>query len=1084
MDDAKRKIIQENLDTLDYLKGTGVISTHKRKLADERYLFISTGGNGHKLLTTLRHQLEWQVDASEVAKKIRFLAVDTCHKEMEDLKLEGFDATEFLKLPHEGAHESIAPTKITPQMKQWIYPDLYSKTGGMAKSSPSLSGFDTTGAGAWRQPGRVRLCQPNTLEMLTSTLKTAIHTLAVGKSLGARLNVFFLAGLAGGTGSGTIVDLAFLARHIIKEKFPALYKDTQVSAYLLLPSACGTDDNTKGDRNAYAALKEIDYFMGLQERGETYCEQYKNGYDVEISENIFDFCTLVEGIADGGILYDDPADTARHVTANSILNLITVPEAKPGEVRPFLVDAFLSNKTQQVGTAVKDHSHRDWPRNANYTYNVIGYSCCVVPIDLITVCVAKEVFDQVWELFERCGEVTEQDVDDFLDSCMLRPAQLHKLASRKTIEQCIVAQADAWFQKKGPYYMVNLIDAAIDVIKTDYILTAERKSTRLDFNGTWAKTARRYHLIVDEILLPMNNKWYHVYTEVIDRLKELLKENAELLTETAKFESVFKQSFHWSPIDLTRGKNASNTIKKYLDNLIPEREIKSKADRFIKQMCSMKDVWTQLEPPKGKNMAAFEVAQFIRKFVEEEFTDCINTTMEDFLIKLYSGDPNARVPELSPEDDPRGYQPVKEAAETIVQRLSQEASAMVQTSDNFYLNDCASNVYITVPDGCKLLPDAIADYASSNNITSKRDIYCSSSKSEVVLYRIYAGVPAWALNWIDQAERSYEIDPEECGLHIEQYRDGWKWSDFPSLSFEYDLSESGQNRRRREQKLINLAEADLERARELGLVECIPGAGVEEYELRLLKSTQMDSDALWPRISLPADRECSRAELYAQMEEAGLIRRVPLKYVNAEINTTEDPIPEKLGWELAFKSLRHMMKTWNALKSSFDLISELTAKLDKHNTAVRILKRAEERQMTFLACLAHGLLQYRPARQRWYSYVGNETPLGDELEKPFERECKEYYGAQAFYMLEDADYQTFADAVSLKEHGMTDEEMLKMRDQRKQLKSTYAFLRKQVNVSDEPDIRFPMASEKFEKALGADKCKEIRDFYDWIIDNM
>ena len=129
MDDAKRKIIQENLDTLDYLKGTGVISTHKRKLADERYLFISTGGNGHKLLTTLRHQLEWQVDASEVAKKIRFLAVDTCHKEMEDLKLEGFDATEFLKLPHEGAHESIAPTKITPQMKQWIYPDLYSNRG-------------------------------------------------------------------------------------------------------------------------------------------------------------------------------------------------------------------------------------------------------------------------------------------------------------------------------------------------------------------------------------------------------------------------------------------------------------------------------------------------------------------------------------------------------------------------------------------------------------------------------------------------------------------------------------------------------------------------------------------------------------------------------------------------------------------------------------------------------------------------------------------------------------------------------------------------------------------------------------------
>lgn len=35
MDSAKKKIIEENLNTLDYLKGTGIISTHKRKLADE-----------------------------------------------------------------------------------------------------------------------------------------------------------------------------------------------------------------------------------------------------------------------------------------------------------------------------------------------------------------------------------------------------------------------------------------------------------------------------------------------------------------------------------------------------------------------------------------------------------------------------------------------------------------------------------------------------------------------------------------------------------------------------------------------------------------------------------------------------------------------------------------------------------------------------------------------------------------------------------------------------------------------------------------------------------------------------------------
>ena len=213
MNDTHIKRVKANLNTLDYLEGTGVISTHKRKLANELFLFISCGGNGHKSLCALRRQLEWKVDPQELADKVAFLALDATYKELDELQEKyGFDSTEVLKIPFEGAHESINPATISPQMRAWVDPELYKVTGGMAITVPAQSGFDSTGASAWRQPGRVRLSQPNTIAALTAALTAALNRLLKGKPAGMRLNVFFLSGLAGGTSGGTIVDVPFLTR--------------------------------------------------------------------------------------------------------------------------------------------------------------------------------------------------------------------------------------------------------------------------------------------------------------------------------------------------------------------------------------------------------------------------------------------------------------------------------------------------------------------------------------------------------------------------------------------------------------------------------------------------------------------------------------------------------------------------------------------------------------------------------------------------------------------------------------------------------------------------------------------------------
>ena len=1101
MNDAQKRKVEANLKTLDYLEGTGVISTHKRKLADEVFLFISSGGNGHKTLCTIRDQLRWKVDPLELAEKTAFLAVDAAHKELDELENErGFDSTEVLRLPYEGAHESINPAKISPQMKAWVDPKLYDETGGMAITAPSQSGFDETGAGAWRQPGRVRLCQPNTIAALTSGLTTAINRLLVGKPASVRLNVFFLAGLAGGTGSGTMVDLPFLTRQIIFNISEDRYKHTGVSAYLMLPSACGNEPDPvrkkKGNRNAYAALKEIDYFMGLQSRGEVFRHQYGT-FDVEIKENIFDFCTLVEGIADGGVFFGDPADTARKVVANSILNLISTTEAKAGS-KPFLVDSFLSNRTALSGEAVGHQSHRVFPRDANYCYNVIGYSSCVVPIDLMTVYVANKVFSKVWEKFEKCGEADSEAAEQFLLDANLSPQDVKALLSDKQeLRKRFEEHADKEFKKKGPYYMVNLMDKLHSVLyDTGKFVNYAASRTKGLFGRTnqdWADTEKWYRKLDEKKILPMGTGLYNVYTFVIKELQRLLEKNAGLLTDSREHEAMFRRSFSWSPIDLTGGANATTVVMSYLDDLIPEKEVTRKSEKFVDLLYSKRDEWTQLDPPQGKSQAAFDAAKIIRDFIQEEFGEVVNATMENFLVKLYSGDKDAVVPELPPEQDPNSHKPLQTAAETLVKQLGMNASPLLRTRESFSLDSCGCNKYLTVPDGCKWLDQHIEKYATSHGVVDPGSVYRSSAREEIVLYRLYICVPAWALSWVEQAEKDYESNPHEVGFHMEHGENGRDWSRFPNLVNqtlfhgqipEWDL---------READLAKEAAEDLKKARDLGMVvRTNPTAtgATAEYALYLPNSGAVAADLL-AAAELDDSKSCTMEELCgiladrkirdARGLEKPAMRREDLKYVNQVMTTTDNPAPADLGERLAESGLRRKMAVWTELKADFPTSEELKQLLEAHNAAVAIKAKSGERKQTFVDCLSSGLIEYNKRRQCWNMELGDEKSLGGKLSSRLERDCKEYYAAQAFYALSQEDYKSFTDALSDQEDNATDAELEAIQARQAELKAYLKEIRALKKESDELGIAYPMASRDFEEEAGSELAEEIRKFYDWLI---
>lgn len=75
---------------------------------------------------------------------------------------------------------------------------------------------------------------------------------------GAGIDVYVIGSLAGGTGSGTFIDMGFLLQKIL----PAI--DHKIYAVLFLPWVFkGLPITHRIEMNAYAALKEIDYYMSL-----------------------------------------------------------------------------------------------------------------------------------------------------------------------------------------------------------------------------------------------------------------------------------------------------------------------------------------------------------------------------------------------------------------------------------------------------------------------------------------------------------------------------------------------------------------------------------------------------------------------------------------------------------------------------------------------------------------------------------------------------------------------------------------------------------------------------------------------------
>ena len=408
-------------DSFNLQKGGALFDPVKAQLsANSEYIFISLGGMGLATLSRIKTKIVRECDVPTTTK-VTYLALDTDTDLMNTFKKEHQDfvalANNECVLLQEGvpsnALELNQRGQLSQTIKDWLNPDLNHT-------------IDRHGASGIRQVGRFFLSYNSNF----TTTKAALQRISPAQ--GREVYVYFICGIAGGTGSGGFVDMAYL----IRETFKLHGGDAtrHFKGFLYLPDTRKVSDATTRQnqyRNGCAALKELNYFMNLKNAGKgtttnsqdltaKYSYTYPSGENITSNENIFDQCTLVSGADVGGLgVKVDEATTL--MIASSIVNQIVEANSNDGNNQTF--NSQISNFTSSSPVTVTGPNRHLFPLNANYCYMAYGYSEVRLPTQECYAYATEMIFQAVNDMYQsemkHFRETQGEDADKLMAACHL-----------------------------------------------------------------------------------------------------------------------------------------------------------------------------------------------------------------------------------------------------------------------------------------------------------------------------------------------------------------------------------------------------------------------------------------------------------------------------------------------------------------------------------------------------------------------------------------------------------------------------------------------------------------------------------------
>ncbi|MBV7273139.1 tubulin-like doman-containing protein [Clostridiaceae bacterium UIB06] len=838
--------IREHLQDLDVSKGGGIISDKIRiETIENPVLIIGLGGTGIDAMLRLKYQINKRffLDEDTISntrkdkpKKVEFLGFETNQGEKNKRYPAsggvGLDPqSELVMLSNAEVRSILNDRKILDDcIKEWLAPELSSESG-------------TDGAGGVRQIGRLLLFTK--INEIVDCIEKKIRFLQ--EDTDQVLHVFILSGLSGGTGSGTFIDIAYIIRGIMHSIYGNKGEDkVNIMGYLFTPDVnlSRAADNQSSQsyiiKNGFAALKELDYLMGIGDRHERFRQKYRNRLTVDSPMPPFNLCHLISATNIDGRPMSNAYDYCMNVTAENIVNFMSNEVRESGGV--FAIQDYISNLKQNTDNMAK-------PYMANYKYIMIGAASAVLPLEEITTYLAYKLFEKMQYMFDNIP--AEQEVDGFIRQLKLDEDSVierfeENLQSRKPlsgyknrekysydnvikrqavdiddemkeylrdcsneynkvktqypgeIQKNIIECVDLIFKdpKKGPFYasrmlfsssfcVVKTLDSEIASLrerlaniskeikykrevaedklieakkailftkegkKNDYI---EAKSEEYMLKAEEDRIVRMmefYSRIISDIS-DLNNKIYRVYTEILNELNKLFKEDGDILAKGEEIEGALGRTYSWTVVKVP-------DLTDYMEKIVNKETADELVRRFSNKLLEESQKWL--------DEVRIDVVGSISNFVSEEYGEVITQSMEEFLSLEYGEDKSI----------------IGIIKDEIAPKLDKDAVPIFHISNTEAVNFPTWSM-VSVPRNAKKILEGIKEYKKNSHKGDSINIKESMVTNRIFWLNTKNGVPLYSYAPIKHYEEIYEktlLERDGIGRHL--YQNGDKnWIYIPS----------------------------------------------------------------------------------------------------------------------------------------------------------------------------------------------------------------------------------------------------------------------------------------------------------------
>lgn len=391
--------------------GGGVISGAQQ---DEQNtgatIAIGLGGTGVACLRNLKKQIYTRLQPDDTQSPIpeyshiKFLAVDSDASSLgTDGDFDSLDkATEFFDISTPDINGLLSQTKTlanTPECK-WLKTKSENGEGLKILSA-------TAGAGGVRQIGRLLLVEKSA--EFVSKLQHIITDATRGIQGDAELIIHIFAGIGGGTGSGTFLDVCYLLQEALKrlgQNGKAL-----TCGYFFLPdvnlSKTSISEGSAISRyikaNGFAAMKELNHCMNFESNQDRWSQEYK-GFTVDTQEQPVKVCHLISAHDVEGTTLENGFDYAMNVVSDFVMQFLVKPASTGSDA--LTMTGHIGNYSRSIGVV-------DKTAGANYQYCLLGASNATVPMREITTYLASRLFEEMSKVSTR--KPTDQEVDKFAE---------------------------------------------------------------------------------------------------------------------------------------------------------------------------------------------------------------------------------------------------------------------------------------------------------------------------------------------------------------------------------------------------------------------------------------------------------------------------------------------------------------------------------------------------------------------------------------------------------------------------------------------------------------------------------------------